>query len=98
MRNYTKSQMFLLLIKLGHYFIIFGHPWIKKYRVLLDIINHSIIFFLQYYTYSGMSLFSLLTILTKKNEIIPIVTYQDVFFNQIPKKSLIKKIDEFLKI
>lgn len=62
------------------------------------MINNFITFSLRYYTYPGAFLFLVLTMLIKKTEIILIAIYQDVFLNQIPKKVLIEKIDNFLKI
>lgn len=45
LENYTKSLVFLLILKLKQYFIIFVYLLINKYRVLLNIINNSSIFF-----------------------------------------------------
>lgn len=69
----------------------------NKHKVLFNIINNSITFFLRYYTHPGALSFPVLTISTKKTKIIPIVTHQDVFSNQILKKGLPEKIDNFLK-
>lgn len=77
--------------------MIFSYLWIKKYKVLINILNNFIKFFSKYYTYLEVLLFSIFTMLIKKTEIILIVINQDIFFNQIFKKDLIKKIDNFLK-
>lgn len=77
--------------------MIFGCLQIKKHRILFNIINNSIIFFPRYCIYFEAFLFSVLIIIIKKIEIIPIVTYQDVFHNQILKRGSTKKIDDFLK-
>lgn len=66
--------------------------------MLFDIINNFITFFLGYYIQSGAISFSLFTIPTKNTELIFITTHQDIFLNQILKKSSIVKIDNFLKI
>ena len=46
--NHTKSLAFLLITKLRQHRMIFGHPWIKNYRVLLDMIYDSITFSLEF--------------------------------------------------
>lgn len=45
-----------------------------------------------------MLLFLIFTIQIKNTGIIFIFIYQNIYFNQILKKSLIKQIDDFLKI
>ena len=78
--------------------MIFGCPWIKKQRVLLDIINDCISFSPEYYSYPGAPLVPILTMPIAETEIISMATQQDILPNQILKKSLIEKIDDFLKI
>lgn len=97
-RNHIKCPKSLLIIKLGHYSIIFSRLEMKKYRVLLLIINYSIIFFLRYCIYLGTSSLLDLTIPIKETEKIPIAIHQDICPNQILKKCSAIKIDEFLKI
>ena len=58
-RNHTKSLTSLLITKLEQYPMIFGHPWIKKHAVLLDMIYDSIIFFSRFCMHLGTSLFSI---------------------------------------
>ena len=69
-KNHTNSLIPLLPTKLGHYFMIFSHLWMKNHRILLDIINDSIIFLLRYYTHPKKPSFLILTILTINTKII----------------------------
>lgn len=69
----------------------------KKLEVLFNMINNFIIFSPRYCIYNRPLLFPVLTMLTKKTEIIFIATYQDVFLNQILKRDSAEKIDDFLK-
>lgn len=43
-RNHSESQALLLITKLRQHSMILGRPWMKKHRVLLDMINNSITF------------------------------------------------------
>lgn len=61
--NHSESPALLHSTNLGQHFITPDCPWMKKYRVLLDMINDSITFSLRYYTYLITSLFPV-----KKNE------------------------------
>lgn len=78
--------------------MIFGRFYIIKHRVLLYIIKDSIKFTSKYYIYSKTSLFPVLIMLIKETKIIFIAIYLDFLPNQILKKSLVKKINNFLKI
>ena len=49
--KYTESLILLLITKLGQHPMILGRLWMKKYGVLLDMINDSITFFSRYCTY-----------------------------------------------
>ena len=40
----------MLTIKLGQYLTILGYVWMKKYKVLLNIIRDSITFSFKFYT------------------------------------------------
>lgn len=62
------------------------------------MINNFISFSLRYYLYLKKPIILVLTMLIKKTEKIFIVIEQDVLSYQILKKSLIEKIDNFLKI
>lgn len=61
------------------------------------MINNSIIFFLKYCIYPRTLLFLVLIMPTKSTKLISIAIYQDIFSNQILKKSSAIKIDDFLK-
>ena len=66
--NHTKSLVLLLIIKLEQYSIIFGRLWIKKHKVLLDIINNSIILFLRFCIYCETFLFFISSKLIEKTK------------------------------
>ena len=70
----------------------------KKHRLLLDMINNSIIFLSGYFTYPGMPSFLVLIMPMVNNKIILMATQKDILPNHILKKSLAKKINKFLKI
>lgn len=55
-------------------------------------------FFLGYYRYLVIPSFLVFIMPIKKTKIILLATHQNVFPNQILKKSSAKKIDNFLKI
>lgn len=98
MGNHIKSLNPLFITKLGYHLMIFGCTWMKKYGVLLDIINDSIIFLPEYYTQFGVLSFPVFLILIIKTKIITIVIKKDVLSDQILKKDLVNKINKFLKI
>ena len=56
MGKYIKSLTPLLITELGYYSMIFDLLWMKKYGVLLDMINESIKFSYGYCTYLKASL------------------------------------------
>lgn len=53
MGNHIKDLALLFITKLGQHPIILDYQWVKKYRILLNIINNSITFFSEYYIYLG---------------------------------------------
>ena len=96
-RKYTKSLALLLITKLRQHPMILGCPWIKKYGVLLDMINDFITFFPGYCTHLRASLF---LIFPKPEETKTIfeVRQQNIFLNHILKRGLDKNLDDFLRI
>ncbi len=70
----------------------------KKYGVLLDMINNYISFSPEYCSHLRTSLVFVSTMPTTKTEIISITTQQNDLPNQILKKGSAEKIDDFLKI
>ena len=48
---YTKSLTPLLLTKLGNLLIIYGRLWIKKHKVIIDMINNFLVFWPAYCTH-----------------------------------------------
>lgn len=48
-KNHIKNLAPFFITKLRQQLIIIGYLWIKKYKVLLNIINNSITFFLEYF-------------------------------------------------
>ena len=96
--NYTKSLAFLLIPKLGQHPMIFGHPEMKKYGVLLDMIHDSITFFLGF----CMHLETSLSLIPPKpikeiEEISEAKQQQDITLKRILKKGSIENLDGFLK-
>ena len=87
----------LLITKLGQYPMILGRLWIKKYGVLLDIINDSIIFSPKYYTHLRTPL-SLILSKPKETKTILKARQQDIFPNRILKRGSDKNLDDFLRI
>lgn len=61
------------------------------------MINNSIIFFLVYYIYFGISLF-LISLKLKKTEIIFKAKHKDMILNRILKKEFNKNLNNFLNI
>lgn len=49
--KYIVSLKLLLIIKLSQDYIILDYLKMKKYKMLLNMINHFILFFLGYYIY-----------------------------------------------
>lgn len=49
--TYTESFFLLLITKFENYFIIFGQLWIKKYGIIMNIINNFSTFWPSYHTY-----------------------------------------------
>lgn len=69
----------------------------KKYRVLLNIINNFISFFAGYYTNLAIFL-SLISLKPKKIEIIFEAKYENIVSIRILKKGLKQNLDNFLAI
>ena len=85
----------LLIIKLVHHTMDFGHPWRKKHEVLLDIINNSIPFFPEYCIHLG----ALLSFITSKKERIETtlkVNHKDLTSKQILQRCIDENLDDFL--
>ena len=70
----------------------------KKHGVLLDMINNPILFSPGYCLYPKAPLVPVPTMPTDETKIISMATQQDVLPNQILKRGLAEKIDDFLKI
>ncbi len=96
--SHTESLVPLLITKLGHHPMIFGRPWMKKYGVLLDMINDYLSFSPGYCSHPGVLLIPIPTVPTAETDIISMATQQDVLPNLILKRGLAEKIDDFLKI
>lgn len=69
----------------------------KKYGVLLNMINNFITFFPRYYIYLG-ALLSLLSLKPKEIKIILEVRQQDNFPNHIMKSDSDENLNNFLRI
>ncbi len=69
----------------------------KKHGVLLDMINNSISFSPGYCLHPGATSVPVSTTLAAEIEITSMATQQDTLLNQILKRGLAKKIDDFLK-
>lgn len=57
--NYTESLVSLLITKLAEYSMSFGRLWMKKYGVLLNMINDFITFSPAFGMYLEVPLFSI---------------------------------------
>ena len=79
LENHSKSLAPLLITKLGHHRMLLGRLWMKKYGVLLDMINNSITFSSRYYIHPGAPSFSLFTMPIKETEITLIATIKKFF-------------------
>lgn len=69
----------------------------KKYRIILDIINNFITFALGYYMYFGY-LLSLIPPKLKRIKIISKSKYENMVFNRILVKGLDENLGNFLSI
>lgn len=72
--NPIKKLTSLLITKLSHHPIIFDGPWMKKYSVLLDLINNSILFFFEYCSHLGVPSVPVFTMPTAETRIISMTT------------------------
>ena len=95
--NHTKSLVPLLITKLGQHPMILGRPWMKKYGILLDMINDFITFSPGYCTHLGAPLFPIPP-KPKGIETIPEARQQDIFPKRILKKGSDENLDDFLRI
>lgn len=97
MKKYTESLVKLLMTKLSQYFIIFGYLLVKKYSVLLNIINNSITFFSKYYTYFRAILLPIAQNLEGRKTM-PKAKYKNIILKQILKRGTDEKSDDFWSI
>lgn len=79
--------------------MIFRHPSMKKYRSLLYIIHKFIIFHPRFFRHLRALLsFVFLKLIQKAEKISQVKQKQVIILNEIWKKSLIKNLDNFLKL
>ena len=98
MKNYIKNLVFLLITKLKQYSMIFGRPWIKKQRVLLDIIYDFITFSPRFCTHLRTSLFLIsFKLIEESKKKSKAKQPQDITPNRILKRRSIENLDDFLK-
>ena len=95
-RNHNESLAPLLITKLGQQPMILGRPWMKKYGILLDMINDSITYFPRYCMHLGAPLFPIPP-KPEGTETIPEARQQDIFPTRILKKSSDENLDNFSK-
>lgn len=76
--------------------MILGCEEIKKHRVLLDMINNFIIFFLKYYSYFRIPLLPILS-KSEKTKTRVQARQSDIILNHILKKVSNENLDGFLK-
>ena len=95
--NHTKSLVHLLITKLGQYLMILGRLYMKKNRILLDMINDFITFSLGYCTHLGAPLF-LIPSKPEGIETISEVRQQDIFLDCILKSGSDENLDDFSRI
>ena len=76
--------------------MILGHSWMKKYGVLLNVIDDCIIFSSRYCIHLGASL-SLISPKPEEIETIPEARQQDIFPNRILKKGSDENLNDFLQ-
>ena len=92
--NHTKSLAPLLIPKLRQHTMILGCLWMKKFGILLNIINDFITFSPGYCMHLGAPLF-LISPKPEEIETIPKARQQDIFPNHILKKSSDENLDDF---
>lgn len=88
MGNYIENLALLLMIKLGYHLIILSQLWIKKYKIIIYMINDTIVFWLGYYIYIKAFLSIILDELISLMEITLANTIQDIIPNKRIKKCL----------
>ena len=76
------------MIKLGYHLIILSQLWIKKYKIIIYMINDTIVFWLGYYIYIKAFLSIILDELISLMEITLANTIQDIIPNKRIKKCL----------
>ena len=94
--NHIKSLAPLLITKLGQHPMIFGHLYVKKHGVMLNMINNSITFFSGYYTHLEAPL-SPISPKSKGTKTIFEAKQQDIFPNHILKRGSDENLDNFLR-
>lgn len=77
--------------------MIFGHLYMKKHKVLLNMINNSITFFSKYYMYFR-AFSSPILLKLEEIDIIPKVKQQDILPNYTLKKGSNENLEDLLKI
>ena len=98
MENHIKSLALLLITKLGQHSIILCRLWMKKHRVLLDMIYDSITFFSRFCMYLRTSLsFIPPKPIEETKEISEAKQQQDIISNRILKRGSIENLNSFLK-
>ena len=92
--NHTESLAPLLITKLGQHPMILGRPWMKKYGILLDMINDSITYFPRYCMHLGAPLFPIPP-KPEGTETIPEARQQDIFPTHILKRGSDENLNNF---
>lgn len=72
--NYIKNLVFFHITKQRQYYMILGRPWVKKHKVLLDIVKYTILFSLRYYLHLSAFLVLESNILIAKTNLIYMAT------------------------
>ncbi len=95
MGKHTESLSPLLITKLGQYSMILSYLWIKKHRVLLDIVNNFITFFPESYCIHLRAFLSSMPWNLERTEIISTTKQEDIILKQILKREIDEKLDDF---
>ncbi len=96
--SHIENLVSLLITKWNHHPMILGRSWMKKYGVLLDMINNCISLSFGYCSQPRVPLVLVPTMPTAETEIISMATQQDILPNQILIRGSAENIDDFLKI
>lgn len=78
--------------------MIFNQPLIKKYGVIINITNNSLVFWPGYYIYMRVFPIIILNLLILPLETIAVKIENNIIYQKIVKKSLIKDITNFLQV